>query len=51
MIVSTDSPEIAAVAKEYGVEVLDRDAALAQDHTPVWAVIRNALARMEAKTL
>ena len=47
-VVSTDSDEIAAVAREYGATVLMRDPALARDETPIWAVIRDSLERMEA---
>jgi CMP-N,N'-diacetyllegionaminic acid synthase len=49
-IVSTDSEEIAAVAREYGVEVpFLRPAALARDDTPMWPVLQHALAEMESR--
>jgi len=49
-IVSTDSNEIAAVARDYGAEVpFLRPAALAQDDTPMWPVIRHALVEMEER--
>ena len=49
-IVSTDSNEIAAVARDYGAEVpFLRPAALAQDDTPMWPVIRHALVEMEKR--
>lgn len=48
-IVSTDSGEIAAAAREYGAEVpFLRPSDLAQDDTPMWPVLRHALAEMEA---
>jgi len=48
-IVSTDSEEIAAVARECGAEVpFLRPAALAGDDTPMWPVLRHALAEMES---
>lgn len=47
-IVSTDSPEIADVAKEFGADVpFMRPAELAQDDTPMWPVLRHALAQVE----
>jgi N-acylneuraminate cytidylyltransferase len=47
-IVSTDSEEIAAVARRFGAEVpFLRSAELARDATPVWEVVRDALARAE----
>lgn len=59
VVVSTDSDQIASVAREwlpllpYNREVcndvLMRDPALAQDNTPIWAVLRAVLAEMEVK--
>jgi CMP-N-acetylneuraminic acid synthetase len=44
VIVSTDSDEIAAVAREWGAEVpFLRPSELAQDHSPEWLVWRHAL--------
>jgi CMP-N,N'-diacetyllegionaminic acid synthase len=49
-IVSTDSEEIAAVARECGGEVpFLRPAELARDDTPMWPVLRHALREMEAR--
>ncbi len=49
-IVSTDSEEIAAVARECGGEVpFLRPAELAGDDTPMWPVLRHALAEMESR--
>ena len=42
-VVSTDSAEIAAVAQELGVPVLDRPADLAADDTPMLDVVRHAI--------
>jgi len=51
VIVSTDSPTIAAAAIEAGAEVpFLRDAALADDHTPVSAVTVDALQRLDPAT-
>ena len=48
-VVSTDSEEIAAVARECGAEVpFLRPAELAMDDTPMWPVLRHALAKMES---
>lgn len=48
LVVSTDSPEIASVARDYGVEVPNlRPSELAQDDTPLWPVLRQALASIE----
>ena len=47
-IVSTDSEEIAAVAKNCGAEApFLRPAELAQDHTPDYPVFRHALEKLE----
>ncbi len=47
-IVSTDSPEIAAVAREAGGDVpFERPAELAADETPMAPVLRHALATVE----
>ena len=49
LIVSTDSEEIAAVARSYGADVpFLRPAALATDHAPTWPVLRHAMCEMEA---
>jgi CMP-N,N'-diacetyllegionaminic acid synthase len=49
-IVSTDSDEIAAVARKCGAEVpFLRPALLAKDDTPMWPVLRHALAEMELR--
>jgi CMP-N,N'-diacetyllegionaminic acid synthase len=50
VLLSTDSPEIAACAREYGVEVpFVRPADLAGDDVPMAAVVRHALAWLEAE--
>lgn len=47
-IVSTDSEEIASVARAHGGEVpFLRPSELAQDDTPTWPVLQHALATME----
>ena len=47
-IVSTDSPEIADVAREYGADVpFLRPAELAEDNTPMRPVLRHALEQVE----
>lgn len=49
-VVSTDSEEIAAVALGFGAEVpFMRPAELARDDTPMWPVLRHALAQVEAR--
>jgi CMP-N,N'-diacetyllegionaminic acid synthase len=49
-IVSTDSLEIASVAREHGGDVpFLRPAELADDTTPMWPVLRHALAAVEAE--
>jgi N-acylneuraminate cytidylyltransferase len=48
-IVSTDSDEIAEVARQCGGEVpFRRPMELARDDTPLWAVLRHALSAVEA---
>lgn len=48
IVVSTDSEEIAAVARHYGAEVPNlRDSALADDFTPVSAVTADALMHLD----
>jgi len=44
VIVSTDSEEIAAVARQHGAEVIARPAPLAEDRSPTEPVIAHALA-------
>ncbi len=47
-IVSTDSAEIANVAKQFGADVpFMRPADLARDDTPIWPVLRHAQAKVE----
>lgn len=47
-IVTTDSEEIAAVARRYGADVpFMRPPELAQDDTPMWPVLRHALQSIE----
>lgn len=48
LVVSTDSDEIAAVARQFDATVLARPGALAQDDTPMWPVVRHALDAVEA---
>lgn len=45
-VVSTDSAEIAAVARAVGAEVLDRPAELAGDETPMLSVLQHALEQL-----
>lgn len=48
VIVSTDSSEIAAVAKQYGAEVpFERPAALADDFTPIASVLLHVLEELQ----
>lgn len=50
VIVSTDDDEIAAIAKKYGAEVpFKRPAKLADDKTPLLAVLRHAVRYLEDK--
>ena len=47
-IVSTDSPEIAEIARSFGADVpFLRPAELSQDDTPMWPVLRHALEAAE----
>ncbi|MBI3319053.1 MAG: acylneuraminate cytidylyltransferase family protein [Candidatus Omnitrophica bacterium] len=47
-IVSTDSPEVAEVARRYGGEApFLRPAEMAQDDSPLWPALRHALAQVE----
>lgn len=48
-IVSTDSPAIAAAAREAGAEVLDRPEALSGDLTPTVDVLAHAIAALDAE--
>ena len=47
VIVSTDSKEIAQVAKDYGAEVLMREPELAQDDTSMFEVLRAQVPRID----
>lgn len=50
-IVSTDSEQIAEVAREYAADVpFLRPTELAQDDTPMWPVLQHALSEMERRT-
>ena len=46
-VVSTDSEEIATIAKRYGAEVIMRPKRLAQDHTPTLDALLHALEHTE----
>ncbi len=48
VVVSTDSEEIAALARGLGAEVIDRPAELATDEAPMLDVIRHALRELGA---
>jgi CMP-N,N'-diacetyllegionaminic acid synthase len=50
-VVSTEDPEIAAVARTLGVEVLDRPAELADDAAMTVDVLRHVLTQVEADTV
>ena len=51
VIVSTDSEDIAAVARQYGAEVpFIRPSELAQDHSPEWMAWRHALNYLREST-
>ena len=50
-VVSTEDPEIAAAAKRYGAEVIDRPAALASDETLTLPVLQHALEKIQADTV
>lgn len=47
VVVTTDDPEIAGIAREYGAEVLDRPEKIAGDKTPMIAVIEHALDELD----
>src|SRR3989338_8339529 len=48
IVVSTDDPKIAEIARDYGAEVpFLRPKELAQDETPMWPVVRHALKTTE----
>lgn len=50
-IVSTDSSEIAEVARDHGADVpFLRPAELAQDDTPIWPVLRHSLEQVEKES-
>lgn len=49
VIVSTDAEEIAAVAREYGAEVIQRPAALAGDTASEWLAWQHAIRTLEAR--
>jgi CMP-N-acetylneuraminic acid synthetase len=47
--VSTDSAEIAAVASEYGAEVIERPAELATDNAPEWLAWQHAVGHVRSR--
>lgn len=50
LVVSTEDPEIADVARAYGAEVIQRPDELATDEAPTAPVIQHAIERVEATT-
>src|SRR5688572_8535378 len=51
VVASTDDPEMARVAREFGAEVpFQRPAELAQDHTNKWDVFRHLVTELEASS-
>ncbi len=50
LVVSTEDPEIADVARSYGAEVIERPAELATDEAPTAPVIQHALERVQQST-
>jgi CMP-N-acetylneuraminic acid synthetase len=51
VVVSTEDPEIARVAREYGAEVIDRPAELASDEADTLPVLQHVLECRPAETL
>lgn len=49
LVVTTDAPAIAGVAKQFNAEVINRPFSLAQDDTPMWPVVRHALQVVEQR--
>lgn len=49
IFVSTDSPEIAALARSLNVEVIDRPADLADHYTPLLPVIQHSMSQLESE--
>src|SRR3972149_6348384 len=49
VIVSTDDSEIAAVAKDFGAEVITRPNELAMDNSPIDDALRHAVRHYEKK--
>lgn len=47
LVVSTEDPEIKAIAEERGVEVIDRPLELARDHTPTAPVLKHVVEVLE----
>lgn len=47
-VVSTEDPEIAAIARQYGAEVLDRPARLATDQATTLSVLQDILTKIDA---
>ena len=47
VIVTTDDPDVAAVSRTLGVDVIDRPADLAGDDVPMWPVVNHALEHVE----
>lgn len=49
LVVSTDDAEISAVAREYGVQVIDRPAELAADNSSTEVALLHALDKLESE--
>ena len=50
-VVSTEDPEIATIARQWGADVLERPAALANDTATTLEVLQHVLGRIPAETL
>ncbi len=51
LVISTEDPEIAAIAREYGAEVIERPAELATDEATTLAVLQDILTKIDADTI
>ena len=51
IVVSTEGPEIALIARQYGVEVIDRPAELAVDEATTISVLQHVLSIAKASTV
>jgi len=50
-VVSTEDPEIAAIAKQYGADVIERPPELSTDECGTWPVLQHVLSKIDSEAV